>query len=153
MLKPAWAVWSRGSKGSSEEENVLPANEKEVRLGQTQLAPTSQRWQAAQREWERNKCSPSCSFQKNKASRSLGVCLKLKNVYSLEHLQPKTYITPGITKTTGVGKEWGGKKLNLNFISIRSIEIWQALCQCARLCFLNQGVIVWEDKLSSPALE
>lgn len=37
-------------------------------------------------------------FQKSKAWRSSWVCLKLRNVYSLEHSQGKTYIISGITK-------------------------------------------------------
>lgn len=39
MLKPAWALWSKGSNGSSEEEGVLPANEKKLGSGKLSRQP------------------------------------------------------------------------------------------------------------------
>lgn len=105
-----WAAMHERQRRLRVKRKVCCLPMRKVGLKQTYPAATSQCWQAARREWEKNKCSPSCSFQENKASRSSWVCLKLKNVYSVEHSEPKTYIIPGITKTTGVEKKWGGRK-------------------------------------------
>lgn len=100
-------------------------------LGKLSQQPPFNSWQAAQREWLKNKCFPSCSFQKNKTSHSSAVCLQLENVYPLEHSQPKTCIIPGTTKIRG-GKGLMGKKIKSEFNFECALEIWQHYIRCAR---------------------
>lgn len=115
MLKSAWALWSRGSEGSSEEEGVLPANEKKLGSGKLSRQPPVNADRQHRENGRRISAPHHVPFRRTKPLLSSGICLKLKNVYSLEHSQPKTYIIPGILKNNRGGRGARRKKIESEF--------------------------------------